>query len=191
MPLETRQKIIGYIAPHVSIFPTRFALVFGTRHGLSEFVEETLSLYKKGLFTDLILSGGATAQGSESEAYSLYRSLLSSGIPDHAMIVEDKAMNTGENVTFSREKTRNVAISDLLLIGKICSKRRYIMTVRKQWPEIRRICCHGVNYFSCPLEEWWKDPEFRTRVISEFRKIPLYLEERFISEVSIVDGIVL
>jgi len=187
---EKRQQIIAYVAPHVSLFATKFALVFGTRHGVRKFSEEILALYRQGYFTGLIISGGATGQGEESEASILYRVLLSYGVPERVMLIEDKAMNTGQNVTFTREKTRDLGITDLLLIGKVCSKR-YIMTVRKQWPEVRKICCHGVNYFSYSTEQWWKDREFRTRVISEYKKIPRYIEQGFISDVSIVNGIVL
>jgi uncharacterized SAM-binding protein YcdF (DUF218 family) len=188
---DKRQEIIAYVAPCVSLFATKFALVFGTRHGVPKFVEEILSLYRQRYFTDLIISGGLTGHGTDPEATVLHQALLSSGIPERVMTVEDKAMNTGQNVTFSREKVRDLGITELLLIGKICSKRRYIMTVRKQWPEVRSICCHGVNYFSHPADQWWKDREFRRRVISEYRKIPLYIDHGFISDVSIVDGVVL
>jgi uncharacterized SAM-binding protein YcdF (DUF218 family) len=188
---EKRQQIITYVAPRVTMFATKFALVFGTRHGAPNFADEILSLYQQGYFTDLIISGGATGQSHEPEALVLYRALLSSGVPRKAMLLEDKAMNTGENVVFSRERARNLCITELLLVGKICSKRRYTMTVRKQWPEIRRVCCYGVNYFSSSVEQWWKDREFRTTVISEYRKIPNYLEKGFISDISIVDGVVL
>ena len=116
--------------------------------------------------------------------------LIEQGLPESALILEDKAVNTGDNVAFSREKL-NDGSEELLLIGKISSKRRYIMTVRKQWPEVRKICCHGVNYFSHSNTQWWKDGEFRRRVIGEYRKIPGYIEKGFISDVTIVDGVVL
>jgi len=64
------------------------------------------------------------------------------------------------------------------------------MTVKKQWPEIKRVCCHGVNYFACGENQWWEDREFRRRVISECRRIPLSIDKNFISEISIIDGIV-
>ena len=188
---EKRQQIIAYVAPHVSLFPTKFALVFGTRHGVRKFAEEILSLYRQGYFEKVIISGGVIDQSRRSEASILSQLLLSHGIEEDMMLIEDKATNTGENVTFTREKVKDLGVKDLLLIGKISSKRRYIMTVRKQWPEIRRICCHGVNYFSCPVDQWWKDREFRARVMSECRKIPFYVEKGFISDVAIVNGIVM
>jgi uncharacterized SAM-binding protein YcdF (DUF218 family) len=185
-----RQQIIEYVAPDVSFFKAKFALVFGTRHGVPRFAEEILALYGQGYFTNLIVSGGPTGRRVEPEAVVLSRLLLSYGIPGEALVIEDQAMNTGENVIFSREKVRHEDIFELFLIGKISSKRRYIMTVRKQWPEVKRICCHGVNYFSMATQEWWKDQEFRTRAINEYRKIPRYLEKGFISEVSIINGVV-
>lgn len=141
--------------------------------------------------SNVIISGGITAHGMGSEASVLHHALLSRGIPKSDLFVEDKAVNAGENVTFSRDKFKDFGLQDLVLIGKISSKRRYLMTVRKQWPEIRKVCCHGVNYFCSPVAQWWKDQEFRERVVGEFRKIPSYLEKGLISEVSIINGVVL
>src|SRR5213079_2754597 len=81
---EKRQQIIAYVAPHVSLFATKFAFVFGTRHGAAKFAEEVVSLYRQRYFTDIIISGGVTGQGKESEASILYHLLLSCGIPEHA-----------------------------------------------------------------------------------------------------------
>lgn len=59
---EKRQQIIAYVAPYVSLFPTKVALVFGTRHGVPHFAEEILSLYRQGYFTNMIISGGVTGR---------------------------------------------------------------------------------------------------------------------------------
>ena len=185
-----REQIISYVSPHVVLFPTQYALVFGTRHGVSVFVEDILSLYGHGYFKSLIISGGITGQDTLSEAGTIFQALVKRGVPEDSIVLEDKATNTGENVLFSRAKVGDLGITEILLIGKISSKRRYIMTVRKRWPEIQRICCHGVNYFPRDVEHWWKDEEFRQRVISECRKLRSYIEKGFISDISIVDGIV-
>ena len=185
-----REQIISYVSPYVALFPTTYALVFGTRHGTSAFTDDILSLYHRGYFTNLIISGGVTQQGAPSEAWTICQALITRGIPGDIIALEDQSTNTGENVAFSRAKAKDLGITEMLLIGKISSKRRYIMTVKKQWPEIRRICCHGVNYFSCDADHWWKDREFRMRVLSECRKLRAYIEKGFISDISIVDGTV-
>jgi len=185
-----RQQIIDYVAPNVLLFPTKCALAFGTQHGLPKFGADILLLFQQGYFQTLIISGGFTTHSKASEASVLCDLLNARGIPKSAILIEEHAANTAENVIFTREKFKHLAVEELLLIGKISSKRRYLMTVRKQWPAIRKVCCHGVNYFSCPADQWWKDREFRTRVIAEYRKIPRYIEKGFISEISIVNGIV-
>ena len=144
---------------------------------MSAFVEDILSLYGQGYFKSLIISGGITRQEASSEPGTIFQVLVKRGISEDRIVLEDKATNSGENVLFSRAKVRDLDITEILLTGKISSKRRYIMTVRKQWPEIRRICCYGVNYFSCAEEYWWKDREFRKRVISECRKIRSYIQK--------------
>jgi uncharacterized SAM-binding protein YcdF (DUF218 family) len=188
---EKRKQIISYVAPYISLFPTTYALVFGTRHGVTEFADAILNLYGQGYFKNLIISGGVTQRSLHSEASVIFQALVKRGVPKKALILEGKAINSGQNVAFAREQVKDLGISELLLIGKISSKRRYVMTVRKQWPEIRRICCYGVNYFSCAEEYWWKDREFRNRVICECRKIRSYIEKQFISDISIVDGVVM
>jgi uncharacterized SAM-binding protein YcdF (DUF218 family) len=171
---EKRTHIISYVSPHISLFPTTYALAFGTRHGVTEFADDILNLYHQAYFENLIISGGVTQGSIHSEASVMFQALVKRGIREEFLILEDRATNTGQNVTFVREQVKDLGIKELLLIGKISSKRRYVMTVRKQWPEIRRICCHGVNYFSCAEECWWKDRDFRNRVFSECRKIRSY-----------------
>src|SRR5262249_37673347 len=145
-------------------------------------------LYHAGYFKKLIISGGTTQENSAPEAAVMLRALVDRGISEQIVLIENKATNTAENVIFVRKKLRALSIYELLLIGKISSKRRYAMTVRKHWPEIERTCCYGVNYFCFDESQWWKDREFRRRVISECRKIPAYIERGFISEIEIVDG---
>jgi DUF218 domain len=185
-----REQIISYVSPYIRLFPTKYALVFGTRHGVGKFGDDIWYLHDRGYFENLIVSGGVTAQGAPPEAELILQAVVKRGIPRDIIVLEDKATNTGENVIFARDKLNGHTIEEILLIGKISSKRRYVMTVKKQWPEIRRICCHGVNYFSCGKNQWWKDDEFRRRVISEYRRIPSYIDKDFISEISITDGIV-
>jgi hypothetical protein len=185
-----RDEIISYVAPYTRLSPSNYALVFGTRHGVDEFVGDIRKLYRRGYFEHLIISGGATGGGEDTEAAVIQNALIEQGFDARKIIIEDKARNTGENVIFTKELMRDIKISELLLIGKICSKRRYMMTVKKQWPGIKNIICHGVNYFACDARQWWRDKNFRTRVINEARKIPTYAARQFITEIEIVDGIV-
>ena len=185
-----REQIYSYVAPDVTLFAARYALVFGTSHGVQTFANDISFLYGRRFFERIIISGGVTRSGAASEASMVFQPLVRCGVPPQAILWEDKARNTGENVAFSRALVHNLNVTELFLIGKVSSKRRYMMTVKKQWPEIKRMCCYGVNYFSCDPKHWWREGDFRRRVMNEYRKIPSYIESGFISEISIRDGVV-
>jgi uncharacterized SAM-binding protein YcdF (DUF218 family) len=107
-------------------------------------------------------------------------------MPPEALILETAATNTGENVTFSRRRIEETigldSIKSLLVIGKLCSMRRYLMTLERHWPQPRRFAC-AVNYFGVERERWHEHEEFRARVLAEFEKIPEYLRLDFLREV--------
>ena len=95
-------------------------------------------------------------------------------------------MHTGENVRFGRARVAETmdlaAIRSVVVIGKIGSARRYLMTLQKHWPGLR-MSLAPVNYFGVPAERWHEHAEFRARVLSEFDKIPRYTAEGFLEEI--------
>lgn len=160
--------------------------LFGTRQGVPEFCEVALQLWQDGTFSRLLVSGGRTGSSPFAEADIIAGRLLRLGIPETALILETAATNTGENVRFGRARVAEVmdltAIRSVVVIGKICSTRRYLMTMQRHWPGLRMSVC-PVNYFSIPAERWHEHEEFRARVLGEFDKIPRYLAEGFLEEI--------
>ncbi|MGW3829483.1 YdcF family protein, partial [Streptomyces sp. NPDC005071] len=61
---------------------------------------------------------------------------------DEAILVEAKAANTGQNITFSRELLAGagIGVESLLLISKPYMERRSYATCRKLWPEVEVVC---------------------------------------------------
>ncbi|HEX9173666.1 MAG TPA: YdcF family protein [Telluria sp.] len=122
-----------------------------------------------------------------AEADVIAGRLVELGIPETALILETAATNTGENVRFGRTRLAEVldpaAIRSVVVIGKICSTRRYLMTLKRHWPGLRMSAC-PVNYFGIAAERWHEHEEFRSRVLSEFDKIPRYLAAGFLEELN-------
>ena len=62
------------------------------------------------------------------------------GMPSSAILTETKATNTGENVAFSLPILEHEIglhqIDTLIAVGKLCSSRRYLMTLQRHWPEV-------------------------------------------------------
>lgn len=180
-----REKIIDYISPITNVHQNEYALLFGSRHAQAELARHTYGLFKAGFFERLIISGGPTQKRSRSEAEELADRLGAAGMHENRLLLESKSLNTKENVSFSRRLLHRQNISSILLIGKIYAKRRYVMTIKKQWPEILQVSCSTINYFKTSRERWWDDLSLRQRILGEHRKITQYTEGGDIEEIGI------
>ena len=177
------QLIADYMMPGFPASPSDLGFLFGTRHGVPEFCDAAHALWRDGMFRRLLVSGGRSRGMPESEAELIGERLVRLGVPESVLILETLAANTGENVLFGRARVAEAmdldAIRSVLVIGKVCSTRRYLMTLQRHWPGLRMSVC-PVNYFGVPVERWYEDEQFRSRVLGEFDKIPRYLEQGFL-----------
>lgn len=187
MTADDLLRISRYVMPALPPRPSTLGFVFGTRHGVDEFCRETQALWQAGMFDKLLVSGGPTAGDPRPEAEIIAERLLQLGIPASILILETAATNTGENVLLGRAQVAETIglqhIDSLLVIGKVCAMRRYLMTLARHWPE-PILSAHPVNYFGLPIERWHEHDEFRARVLGEFGKIPGYLEQGFLREIA-------
>ncbi len=186
-PYASRLRLMDYIAPRTRLFRCRHALLFGSRHAQAPLVARVAFLHRMGYFETLIVSGGSTQGREPSEAEELAARLVEAGLDHRALILETASGNTKENIQLSREKMHGVGVDRLLLIGKIYAKRRYVMTLRRHWPEIKTVACDAMNYFGVSRDAWWTNQELRARILSERRKIATYLGRADIQEVDVVD----
>lgn len=113
--------------------PIRCGLVFGSvvhgadfaGPGIQRRVQKASSLFKSGQITTLIMSGGIGRPGQESEGEVMKRYAINLGIPTTAIIVENGAKSTWQNLRNSRfileqqNCTNTVAISDRYHLARI------------------------------------------------------------------------
>lgn len=185
MTADDLLHISRYVMPAVPAQPSSLGFLFGTRHGVEEFCQETYALWQAGMFERLLVSGGATAGDARPEAEVIAEHLVQLGVPESILILETQATNTGENVILGRRRVAEAMdvnqVDSVLVIGKVCAMRRYLMTLARHWPDVSVSAC-AVNYFGLPVERWHEHAEFRARVLAEFGKIPGYLERDFLRE---------
>jgi uncharacterized SAM-binding protein YcdF (DUF218 family) len=178
-------SISRYVMPALPLRPAKLGFLFGTRHGIDEFCLETHALWQRGMFEMLLISGGATAGQPRPEAEIIAERLIALGMPPSILILECEATNTGQNVLLGRRKVLETmdpaGIDSILVIGKVCAMRRYLMTLARHWPGIAVSAC-PINYFGLPAERWHEHDEFRARVLAEYHKIPHYLQQDFLRE---------
>ncbi|MBI7467617.1 YdcF family protein [Pseudomonas aeruginosa] len=108
------------------------------------------TLWHAQMFLQAIVSGGQTGEFSTIEARVIASRLMELGIPETALLIEPTATNTGENVRFARALAQSQLAPEerrsVLVVGKVCSARRYLMTLRRHWPE-PSIRARWINYF--------------------------------------------
>ncbi|GAA0394398.1 YdcF family protein [Streptomyces luteireticuli] len=109
-------------------------------------------LYRAGLFSTLVFSGGPNPttpeRFPEGEAVHFREHALALGVPAEAVLLEPKARNTGQNIAFSRAVLADAGtdVRTVLLVSMPYMERRAYATARKVWPEVDVICA------SAPLE---------------------------------------
>lgn len=185
MTADDLLSISRYVMPALPLEPAALGFLFGTRHGVEEFCRDTHALWERGMFERLLVSGGATAGQARPEALVIAERLVELGVPASILILECEATNTGENVFLGRRKVAETIgltqVDSVLVIGKVCALRRYLMTLARHWPDVQ-VSAWAVNYFGLPAERWHEHAEFRARVLAEFDKIPHYLKQDFLRE---------
>jgi uncharacterized SAM-binding protein YcdF (DUF218 family)/transcriptional regulator with XRE-family HTH domain len=103
-------------------------------------------LYKAGLFPTLVFSGAnsptTAARFPRGEAVHYAEHATELGVPAEAIIVESRATNTGQNITYARQALQDagIEVESILLISKPYMERRAYATARKVWPDVGLVC---------------------------------------------------
>lgn len=103
-------------------------------------------LYHAGLFPLLVFTGANSPTTAElfprGEAVHFAEHAVSLGVPESAILIEDQAANTGQNIEFSRRVLAGAGVpaGPVMLISKPYMERRAYATARKVWPEADVVC---------------------------------------------------
>lgn len=98
--------------------------------------ERTAELYHAGA-SDVIIVSGYKQEGMEiTEAELLANKCVSLGVPTDVIQLEKDASNTGENILFSAELTKDLVpnLKSIILVHKPFMSLRFLATAEAQWP---------------------------------------------------------
>lgn len=101
-------------------------------------------LYLEGLAPKIVFSGGIAHnddllktpwEGTEAEAFA--KEAISLGVPREDIILEDKATNTGENITFTYALLNELDLlpDSMIIVQKPYMGKRTFATFKKQWKD--------------------------------------------------------
>lgn len=103
--------------------------------------EHAARVWQDGWAPLIALSGGrgkVTETWAESEASVFAGVAEGLDVPRSAMVIEEEATNTGDNITRTRAllESRGIEVRRAILVAKPYMARRAVATARKQWPEV-------------------------------------------------------
>lgn len=157
--------------------------------------ERGASVFLERLAPLLVLSGGlgnlTRGLWDEPEARKFARVARSLGVPEEAMLVEDRSTNTGENVHFTRRllRERGVDPASFILVQKPYMERRTYATFRKVWPEKAAVVTSPpISYDEYPTEEIPLEQVLHI-MVGDLQRIRLYPARGFQIEQEIPDEV--
>lgn len=181
---DTIDRIERELLIETPLAPADLLFVFGTRHGVPEFLALIEELWRRQLFRVALVTGGPTLGMARSEAAVLAEGMMAFGFPGECLILEEAAANTGENVRFSLPRIEArlglARVGSLIAVGKFYTSARYLMTLQRHWPEVEKMIA-GVCFPPYRRDEWHADPATREKVLTEWRKLAPYLDSGFIA----------
>src|SRR5947209_19156474 len=133
------QKLWDYHHMNHALQRSDCILVLGS-HDL-RVADRAVELYKKGFAPLIIFSGGlgnlTLNMWTEPEADQLARIAINNGVPQDAILIENRSTNTGENILFTQQllKDKGLDPESFIVVQKPYMERRSYATFKKYWPD--------------------------------------------------------
>ena len=122
--------------------------------------DRAAELYLQGWAPLVIMSGGlgnlTQNMWTESEADKFAAIAIRKGVPEKAILVENKSTNTGENILFTQQLLQQKGINPqkFIVVQKPYMERRSYATFKRHWPEKDLIVTSPqINFTDYPNDE--------------------------------------
>jgi uncharacterized SAM-binding protein YcdF (DUF218 family) len=156
-------------------------LVPGDSH--PQLMEKAAELYHNKFARYILPSGGLNPKlvGYETEWEYLRAIGIELGVPDHAILKEDKARHTFENaeLTWNVLQTLNKPIRKVILVCKAYHSRRALLTYQSIFPtDVEFYVSPVIDKRGITRDNWFLDSEKISLVMGEVVKIGKYFEDK-------------
>lgn len=181
--LALAQQLWDYHHLHHQLERSDCILVLGS-HDL-RVAHRAAELYLQGYAPLLICSGGlgnfTKGMWKESEADLFATIAKEKGVPENAILIENRSSNTGENILFTQQmlQQRGIDPASFIVVQKPYMERRSYATFKKHWPHKQLL----VTSPQIGLLEYANEEIPMERVINimagDLQRIKLYPEKGF------------
>lgn len=182
--LSAAKKIWDYHHLNNIMEKTDCIIVLGSHD--TRVAERGAELFLEGYAPIIVFSGylGSQTLGNwnRPEAEIFAEIAINMGVPEDKIIIEDKATNTGENITFSKKLLfdRGINPKSIIAVQKPYMERRTYATVKKLWPEIKvLVTSPQFTFENYPTNEITLEKVINI-MIGDFQRILLYPDRGFL-----------
>lgn len=157
--------------------------------------ERGAQLFLDGLAPRILFSGGLgrlTANNwTDSEAEIFSKIAINMGVPESAILIENKSTNTGENISFSMNllEDHGMMPKSVILVHKPYMERRQFATWMKLFPDIKAsITSPQISYENYPNDLISKDDMINI-IVGDTQRVKLYSEKGFMIDQQIPNNV--
>lgn len=118
---------------------------------------------------------------SKSEAEVFADIARGQGVPDDAILVEDRSTNTGANFTFTKQlvSDKGVRVDAAIIVTKPYMRRRALATAKKQWPDVSWfVSAAKIGLLEYPAEDTPLD-RMLNLMVGDLQRLEVYAEQGF------------
>ncbi|HEY5462100.1 MAG TPA: YdcF family protein [Hanamia sp.] len=147
--------------------------------------ERAAELYLQDWAPLLIMSGGlgnfTKEMWTEKEADKFAAIAIKKGVPENAILIENKSTNTGENILFTQKllEEKNLDLKSFIVVQKHYMECRSYATFKKHWPDKKLIVTSPqISFEEYPTLEIPMEKVINI-MVGDLQRIKLYPEKGF------------
>ena len=171
-------SITEFIFVETAVYLADVILVPGANH--PPLMEKAADLYKQGLAPYVLPSGGYKPHVGMTEWEYLRNLAMENGIPEEAILKEEKAQHTLENARFSLEvlHSNNIVPRKVIVVCKAVHARCSLLCYQAVFPkDCEFLISPCVDRYGITKENWFSTEIGVNRVMEEVKKIGTYFGE--------------
>ncbi|MFH8939545.1 YdcF family protein [Streptomyces griseosporeus] len=158
--------------------------------------DTSAALYHRDMAPTMVFTG-ATSRTTQhvmprGEAVHYRERALELGVPDSAILVEPRARNTGQNITFSKAllEAADISVSSVILVSKPYEERRVYATARKLWPEVEIVSASTPMTFEEYVDSIGDPALVIDMLVGSLQRLLVYPQQGFMIELPVPADII-
>jgi len=149
------------------------------------------ALFKAGLAPLVVVAGGrgrlTSKRWKRSEAWHLSRIMVSRGVPQKAILLEENSTNTAENITFTRRllNAKNISVKKAIFVMTPCLERRAFLVFQKKWPSLKVYPPPEKAEYASYVNRVVPEDEVINLLVGELSRLIVYPQKGYLNRVAI------